>query len=98
MTQRSPSTRTPCRSARRRKKVGRIIDGLPVPGNLARILRQQPQQRPQQGGLAAADAPGNDGERALADVQVDRKVLAYIAATDAATFSKLADVAKTKLN
>jgi large subunit ribosomal protein L20 len=34
----------------------------------------------------------------LADVQVDRKVLAYIAATDATTFSKLADVAKAKLN
>jgi large subunit ribosomal protein L20 len=33
----------------------------------------------------------------LADVQVDRKVLAYIAATDAPTFSKLADVAKAQL-
>ena len=34
----------------------------------------------------------------LANVQVDRKVLAYIAATDAGTFSKLADVAKGQLN
>ncbi|HRA67901.1 MAG: 50S ribosomal protein L20 [Caldilinea sp.] len=33
-----------------------------------------------------------------ADVQVDRKVLANIAATDAATFTKLADVAKAQLN
>ena len=33
----------------------------------------------------------------LANVQVDRKVLASIAATDAATFSKIADVAKGKL-
>ena len=34
----------------------------------------------------------------LANVQVDRKVLAYIAATDAGTFSKLADVAKGQLS
>ena len=34
----------------------------------------------------------------LAEVQVDRKVLAYIAATDANTFTKLADVAKAKLS
>jgi large subunit ribosomal protein L20 len=34
----------------------------------------------------------------LADVQVDRKVLAYIAASDAGTFSKIADVAKGKLS
>jgi large subunit ribosomal protein L20 len=33
----------------------------------------------------------------LADVQVDRKVLAHIAATDAPTFGKLADVAKAQL-
>jgi large subunit ribosomal protein L20 len=34
----------------------------------------------------------------LANVQVDRKVLAYIAASDAGTFSKIADVAKGKLS
>ncbi len=34
----------------------------------------------------------------LANVQVDRKVLANIAATDGATFGKLADVAKAQLN
>ena len=34
----------------------------------------------------------------LANVQVDRKVLAYIAASDAGTFSKLADVAKGQLS
>ena len=33
-----------------------------------------------------------------ANVQVDRKVLAYIAASDAGTFSKLADVAKGQLS
>jgi large subunit ribosomal protein L20 len=33
-----------------------------------------------------------------ADVQVDRKVLANIAANDATTFAKLADVAKAQLN
>ena len=33
-----------------------------------------------------------------ADVQVDRKVLAAIAANDAATFAKIADVAKAQLN
>lgn len=33
-----------------------------------------------------------------ADVQVDRKVLANIAANDATTFTKLADVAKAQLN
>jgi large subunit ribosomal protein L20 len=31
-------------------------------------------------------------------VQVDRKVLANIAANDATTFAKLADVAKAQLN
>jgi large subunit ribosomal protein L20 len=34
----------------------------------------------------------------VANVEVDRKVLAYIAATDAATFGKLVDVAKANLN
>lgn len=34
----------------------------------------------------------------LADVQVDRKVLADIAARDAGTFTQLADLAKSKLN
>ncbi len=34
----------------------------------------------------------------LANVQVDRKVLAYIAASDAGTFSKIADVAKGQLS
>ena len=34
----------------------------------------------------------------LANVQVDRKVLAYIAASDAGTFSELASVAKGQLN
>ena len=34
----------------------------------------------------------------LANVQVDRKVLAYIAASDAGTFSQIADVAKGKLS
>ena len=34
----------------------------------------------------------------LANVQVDRKVLAAIAASDAGTFTKLADVAKAQLN
>ena len=33
-----------------------------------------------------------------AEVQVDRKVLASIAANDAATFGRLADVAKAQLN
>ena len=33
----------------------------------------------------------------LANVEVDRKVLAYIAVTDAPTFTKLADLAKTQL-
>jgi large subunit ribosomal protein L20 len=34
----------------------------------------------------------------VANVEVDRKVLANIAATDAVTFGKLADVAKANLN
>jgi large subunit ribosomal protein L20 len=34
----------------------------------------------------------------LANVQVDRKVLSDIAARDAATFNKLADLAKAQLN
>lgn len=34
----------------------------------------------------------------LADVQVDRKVLADIAVHDAVTFTKLTDLAKEKLN
>lgn len=34
----------------------------------------------------------------LADVQVDRKVLADIAARDTSTFTQLADLAKSKLN
>ena len=34
----------------------------------------------------------------VANVEVDRKVLAVIAATDAVTFGKLADLAKSNLN
>ena len=41
------------------KKHGGIRYQLAIPANLALLFGEQAQQRPQQGGLARADTPGN---------------------------------------
>ena len=53
------------------KKRGGIRYQLAIPANLARVVRQQAQQRAQQRGLAAADPPGDHRERPAQQAQVD---------------------------
>jgi hypothetical protein len=58
-------------AARRHKRGGRVLDDLALPADLARIPGQQAQQHAQQRRLARPGAPGDDGERAALQAEID---------------------------
>ena len=57
------------RAARRLKPRRGIVDKLSVPADLAGVVRQQAEQRAQQGRLARADLTRDYGERAARQVE-----------------------------